>query len=152
MTLKETVINRGQSTTVWMSVITMFLAVCAMPELGKILPPEVLPYLVIAISVATGIKRVMDVGMGSMTPYMMGLQCLLATLSLPSWGQILPPSSLPYLVSVVSAITWYKRLFFPTSLEPDPSNLNKDPVSANIPVDVVIPQVTTNKYDGRIEP
>ena len=98
--------------------ITVFLAVCAMPELGKILPPETLPYLVIAISVATGIKRVMDVGMSSMTPYMMGLQCLLATLSLPSWGQILPPSSLPYLVSVVSAITWYKRLFFPTNLEP----------------------------------
>jgi hypothetical protein len=119
VTLKETIINRGQSTTIWMSVMTIFLSVAAMPELGKILPPEALPYLVIAISAVTGIKRVLSVGWESMTPYMMGLQCLLATLSLPAWGEILPPSSLPYLVSVVSAITWYKRLFFPTGLEPD---------------------------------
>ena len=122
MSLKATIINRGQSTTVWMSLMTIFLSVAAMPELGTILPPEALPYLVIAISAATGIKRVLAVGWESMTPYMMGLQCLLATLSLPAWGQILPPSSLPYLASVVSAITWYKRLFFPTSLEPGKEN------------------------------
>ena len=122
MSLKATIVNRGQSTTVWMSIMTIFLSVAAMPELGQILPPEALPYLVIAISAAIGIKRMLSAGMGSMTPYMMGLQCLLATLSLPSWGQILPPSSLPYLASVVSAITWYKRLFFPTSLEPGREN------------------------------
>ena len=122
MSLKDAIINRGQSTTVWMSLMTIFLSVAAMPELGTILPPETLPYLVIAISAAMGIKRVLAVGWESMTPYMMGLQCLLATLSLPAWGEILPPTSLPYLVSVVSAITWYKRLFFPTSLEPGKEN------------------------------
>jgi len=116
--LLKIVQDRGRSTTIWMSVMTILLSVMAMPELTNILTPEALPYLVILISVATGIKRMLNAGMESMTPYMMGLQCLLATLSLPAWGQIIPPASLPYLASVVSAITWYKRLFFPTSLEP----------------------------------
>ena len=102
--------------------VTIFLSVMAMPEFNQIMPPTVLPYAVILISIATGIKRILVAGGESATPYMMGIQVLLATLSLSSWGQILPPSSLPYLVSVVSAITWYKRLFFPTSLEPGQEN------------------------------
>ena len=128
MNLKATIVNRGRSLTIWMSVVTVFLSLVSLPDgtivpgLMQLLPPEALAILVILISIATGIKRMLKAGGGSTTPYMMGLMCVMSVLSLPAWGQILPPSSLPYLASVVSAITWYKRLFFPTSLEPGREN------------------------------
>lgn len=105
----------GYTGTVWFALITIAASVLTQPEFYRLVPQEALPYLVIALGLLQGLKRFLSGGIDNLTVWLSAIQVFLGVLAMPQWGQLLDPQGLAVLASVNAAITWWKRIFFPTA-------------------------------------
>lgn len=141
MKLTTKIADSGQSGTMWLSLITVLLSAASTPELGKILPPQALPYMVLLMAVLTSIKRIVDTKAVTSTVYFMAVNAALAILAMPEWIQVLPVELLPYFSALVSGVTWYKRIVFPSHLEPET-------VGPNTPADLHTGEIDMSPFGG----